>query len=215
MYVLADSQSFYSVSSKIYAGAGTHTPGLPVPTQAILDLITPISGTNRNITTDNYYTSISLANELKSSQLTLVGKMKKNKRCIPFSFLTNADAGTCQYAFDHANNFTLLSIAPKKNKRVVFLSTMHATRSQDSVSGKEVINHEKGGVDSHDRMCALHTSARKTNRWPMRVFYGIVDSSTLNAFIIFTHNTSGFGEIGRQTTEIFKRIVQIIDNSSS
>ena len=73
MYVLA----FYSVSSKIYAGAGTHIPGLPVPTQAVLDLINPISGTNINITTDNYYTSISLANELKSNQLTLVGTMKK------------------------------------------------------------------------------------------------------------------------------------------
>ena len=108
--------------------------------QAVLDLITIISGTNRNITTDNYYTSIPLANELKSRQLTLVGIMKKNKRCIPPSFLIKADVGTCQYAFDHANNFTLLSIAPKKNKRVVFLSTMHATRSHDSVSGKEEIN---------------------------------------------------------------------------
>ena len=79
VYVLADSQSFYSVSSKIYAGAGTHIPGLPVPMQAVLDLINPISGTNRNITIDNYYTSISLGNELKSNQLTLVGTMKKNK----------------------------------------------------------------------------------------------------------------------------------------
>ena len=85
VYVLADSESFYSVSSKIYVGAGTHTPRseLPVPTQAVLDLITIISGTNRNITTDNYYTSIPLANKLKSRQLTLVGTMKKNKRCIP------------------------------------------------------------------------------------------------------------------------------------
>ena len=122
--------------------------------------------------------------------------MKKNKRCIPSSFLTKADAGTCQYAFDYANNFTLLLIAPKKNKRVVFLSTMHATRSHDTVTGKEEINdfynHEKGGVESHDQMCALYTTARKTNRWPMRIFYGIVDSSALNVFIIFTHNKPGF-----------------------
>ena len=222
VYVLADSESFYSVSSKIYVGAGTHTPRseLPVPTQAVLDLITIISGTNRNITTDNYYTSIPLANELKSRQLTLVGTMKKNKRCIPPSFLTKTDAGTCQYAFDHANNFTLLSIAPKKNKRVVFLSTMHATRSHDSVSGKEEINafynHEKGSVNSHDQMCAQYTTARKTNRWPMRVFYGIVDSSAQNAYVIFTHNTLGFG--GNKTNKrqkFFKKIIQIIDNSSS
>ena len=79
VYVLADSQSFYSVSSKIYARAGTHAPGLPIPTQAVLDLIHPISETNRNITTDNYYTSISLDNELKSSKLTVVGTMKKEQ----------------------------------------------------------------------------------------------------------------------------------------
>ena len=146
--------------------------------------------------------------------------MKKNKRCISSSFLTKADAGTCQYTFDQGNTFTLLSIAPKKNKRVVFLSTMHATRSQDSVSGKDEINvfynHEKGGVDSHDLMCTLHTTARKTNRWPMRVFYGIVDSSALNGFVIFTHNTPGLGGNRKDKRQKFlKKIIQIIDNSSS
>ena len=74
---------------------------------------------------------------------------------------------------------------------------MYGTRSHDTFTGKENINvfynHEKGGVDSHDQMCALYTTARKTNRWPMRVFYGIVDISALNAFVIFTHNTPGFG----------------------
>jgi len=39
VYVLADSKTFYLVSSNIYMGAGTHAPGLPVPTQAVLDLV--------------------------------------------------------------------------------------------------------------------------------------------------------------------------------
>ena len=37
VYVLADSKTFYSVSSKVYMGADTHAPGLPVPTQAVLE----------------------------------------------------------------------------------------------------------------------------------------------------------------------------------
>ena len=56
VYVLADSKTFYLVSSKIYTGAGTHASGLPLPTQAVLDLVPSVSGTSRNITTDNYYT---------------------------------------------------------------------------------------------------------------------------------------------------------------
>jgi len=67
--------------------------------------------------------------------------------------LAKADEGTVQYAFDHANNFTLLSVAPKKNKRVVFLSTMHSEKKKrDEDTGKEDIdvfyNQEKGGVES-------------------------------------------------------------------
>jgi len=126
--VLADSKTFYSVSSKIYTGADTHALGLPVPSQAVLDLVPSVSGTNRNITTDNYYMSIPLTMKLKSRKITLVGTMKKNKACIPPSFLAKADEGTFQYAFDHANNFTLLSVPPKKNKRVFFLSTMHSEK---------------------------------------------------------------------------------------
>jgi len=62
--------------------------------------------------------------------------MKKNKACIPPSFLPKADEGTVQYAFDHANYFTLLPVAPKKNKRVVFLSTMHSEKKRDEDTGK-------------------------------------------------------------------------------
>ena len=43
--------------------------------------------------------------------------------------------------------------------------------------------------------CAACTpQARKTNRWPMRMFYGIIDSAALNAFVIFTENVLNFGE---------------------
>jgi len=97
VYVLADSKTFYFVSSKNYTRAGTHAPGLPVPTHGVMDLVPSVSGTSRNITTDNYYTSIPLAMELKSRKLTLVGTMKKNKACIQPSFLTKADEGTVQY----------------------------------------------------------------------------------------------------------------------
>jgi len=60
----------------------------------------------------------------------MVGMMKKNKTCIPPSFLEKADEGTVQYTFDHANKFTQLSVALKKNKRVVFLSSMHSEKKE-------------------------------------------------------------------------------------
>jgi len=56
----------------------------------------------------------------------------------------------------HLTIFTLLSVAPKKNKRVVFLSTKNSKKKKktDEDTAKEEINvfynQEKGGVDSHD-----------------------------------------------------------------
>jgi len=78
-----------------------------------------------------------LAKELKSRKLTLVGMMKKNKGIIPPRFLAKADEGTVQNAFDHSNNFTLLSFAPKKNKKVVFLSTMHSEKRETRILEKK------------------------------------------------------------------------------
>jgi len=75
---------------------------------------------------------------------------------------------------------------------------MHSENKRDEYTGKEEIdvfyNQEKDGVGSHDQMCSLYTTARKTHRWPMRLCYGIIDSAALKAFVIFTENMPNFGE---------------------
>jgi len=80
---------------------------------------------------------------------------------------------------------------------------MHSEKKREEDIGKEEIdvfyNEEKGGVDSHDQMCSLYTAARKTNRWPMRLFYGIIDSAALNAFDIFTENVPNFENIRKRS----------------
>jgi hypothetical protein len=72
--------------------------------------------------------------------------------CVSPTFLAKAYEGTVQYAFDHANNFTLLSVAPKKNKRVVFLSTMHSEKKTDEKTGKDTnVFYNQGKVVWTDR----------------------------------------------------------------
>ena len=122
--------------------------------------------------------------------------MKKNKICIPKLFLEAAKEGTIHYGFDHENDFTLLLITPKDKKKVIFLSTMHFEEIKIEPNRKEEINdfynQTKGGVDSHDHKCSLYTVARKTNRWPMRIFYGIINSALVNAFVVMKKNDPGF-----------------------
>ncbi|CAH2101349.1 unnamed protein product [Euphydryas editha] len=46
-------------------------------------------------------------------------------------------------------------------------------------------NTTKGGVDEADKKCSIYSSSRRTRRWPMVVFYRIVDLSGMNAHILY------------------------------
>ena len=46
-------------------------------------------------------------------------------------------------------------------------------------------NATKGGVDTMDQMVRWFITKRKTRRWPMVIFYNMLDISALNAFIVW------------------------------
>ena len=85
----------------------------------------------------------------------------------------------------------IASYSPKKGKVVTFLSTMHldkGTKSPGPEKKPEVItyyNATKGGVETMDQMVRWFTTERKTRRWPMVIFYNMLDISALNAFIVW------------------------------
>lgn len=90
---ITDAQNGYLLDAYMYLGRDSDGIGLPTeyqrlskPTQAVLRLVTTIEGTHRNITTDNWFTSLELMNVLKEKQLTLVGTMKKTSAKFHLSF---------------------------------------------------------------------------------------------------------------------------------
>jgi Transposase IS4 len=46
-------------------------------------------------------------------------------------------------------------------------------------------NSTKGAVDSFDQQVDMYSCAHKTRRWPMRLFYFIIDASCHNSFVIW------------------------------
>lgn len=47
-------------------------------------------------------------------------------------------------------------------------------------------NQTKSGVDNFDHLLRLYSCKRKSNRWPMTLFYNILDCGALSAFILWT-----------------------------
>lgn len=54
--------------------------------KVVLELLKPLYGFERNVTMDNFFTSIPLAQELQTRNLTLIGTLGKNKSEIPIEF---------------------------------------------------------------------------------------------------------------------------------
>lgn len=91
----------------------------------------------------------------------------------------------------------MVSYKPKPNKLVVLLSSMHLTSSvNESTYKPEIIhcyNSTKGAVDTFDQMCANMSCNHKTKRWPMCVFYNLVNMACINSYILYSHNVISYG----------------------
>ena len=74
---------------------------------------------------DNWFTSVTSAEKLFDSGLTMIGTIRKNKREIPIEFLPNKKNLIGQSIFGFNDFLTLVSYATKFNKSVLLLSTEH------------------------------------------------------------------------------------------
>jgi hypothetical protein len=80
IFALCDNVTYYTSNLEIYAGKQPDGPFSidNSASEVVKRLVSPISKTGRNITADNWFASISLAEELlKNHNLTLVATIKK------------------------------------------------------------------------------------------------------------------------------------------
>lgn len=202
IFAMTCARTFYTNNLEIYGGRQPEGPfETDNSTKAVVErMIQPISGTGRNVTTDNWFTSIPLCGELlQNHRLTLVGTLRKDKREIPPFILEKKERKVGTSIFCFKNGCTLVSYQAKKNKNVVLLSSMHDDNAIDNdptsktFTKPEIIlfyNSSKGGVDNVDKYKETYSVARITNRWPMRVFYSVLDIAGINTFIVLKANTN-------------------------
>lgn len=168
------------------------------------EVTAPIHGTRRTVTCDNWFSAIPYFQKMMEDpyKLTFTGTVKKNKRQIPQEMkVASKEVPAAKYCF--ANDLTLLSYQPKKNKIVLVASTYSSITEE--VDGKsEIIQHynaTKGDTDLFDKLVHAHTVSRKTNRWPLRIFFGMLDQAAVNARILLKCKYYNAGDSTAVTAE--------------
>ncbi|KAK7893479.1 hypothetical protein WMY93_022631 [Mugilogobius chulae] len=142
-WVVAEVTTKYFLNGFPYLGKNeARPPGQRLGESIVLKLVEPFMDKGRNVTVDNFFTSLSLANSLLRRNTSLVGTMNAARRELP----------------------------PSAHQRAELFSS-------------------KCGVDTLDQMARKYTVKGATRRWPLAVFYNILDLAAINAWVLFQQCT--------------------------
>lgn len=192
IYWITEAESAFPLRCLVYVGQqtlsreeidqnGSHVAALT------MKLISPFLNCGRNLTGDNFFTDLHTANLLLEKNTTYVGTVRSSKRFLPEKAKSTVDRekGDCQHFY--SNKHTICFFWDKGQKLVNILSTMHGTQKnlQPDEGKPEIVqfyNGTKSGVDTLDKIVRGFSSKRKYRRWPMHVFFAILDAGIYASF---------------------------------
>lgn len=190
-WLLCDVKTSYVLTAKPYVGK-EERDGDSLPQHVVLQLMDPYRDSGLNVTTDNYFTSLRLAQKLLQINITLVGTVRGNRREIPQELRCNSSQPlhASRFLFTEEEGILMISYKAKAKKTVYLLSSMHDSKTVRHDDGKKrpeailYYNSTKGGVDNADEMLRSYSTKAASRRWPLAAFFNLLDIVCLDSFII-------------------------------
>lgn len=189
-WLLADCESKYLFNGFPYLGKETRSEGNSVPTEVVLKLMKPLFNMGYNVTCDNFFSSLDLCQKLQQKKCSLVGTLRQNRREIPAAAKKKQELHDTQ-AFSHSSGTSLTVYQCKPSRSVMLISSLHRDVNIDQESSKKkpetvlFYNKTKVGVDVLDQMTRMYSVKAASRRWPMHVFYNIIDMALINGWILY------------------------------
>uniref|UniRef100_A0A669EQF1 PiggyBac transposable element-derived protein domain-containing protein n=1 Tax=Oreochromis niloticus TaxID=8128 RepID=A0A669EQF1_ORENI len=199
-WMATDLDTKYVCSASPYLGKDpSRQKGERLAENVVMKLMEPFLDDGRNVTTDNFFTSLSLSHRLLQRKTTLLGTVNKVRRELPQLAKDTAKREVFSTSVLRSGSVSLTIYAPKKNKTVCVLSSMHQDvtigdgrkRKPNTITD---YNHMKCGVDVLDQMARMYSVRSATRRWPVAVFYNMLDLAAVNAYILYKACTGWTGK---------------------
>lgn len=186
------SGSGYTYNLSIYAGKNVDNRKT-TPFDVVVLLTNDLLQEGRTVVTDNWYTSIQLANKMLDAETHLIGTVRKNRKGIPKEVITKKLKQGELYAKQNERGITVLKW--KDTRDVLMLSTKHDDKMVEKEGRRgvkrkpEVVcdyNKGKGSVDLSDQMGAYSNPLRKSLKWYRKVaFELLLTTCMVNAYLLY------------------------------
>jgi hypothetical protein len=192
-WLLVEVKSKYICNAYPYLGKEDRYSAELQGESVVKTLSKPFNKNGHCIVMDNFFTSQKLAEYLLTQKTLLLGTLNKKKREIPL--IAKKKQTLFDTTFLENENGTMMCIYQcKKKKNVLLLTTEHeiAHVSQSEANQKKKkptivhdYNKKKVGVDSVDQMSRIYNVKSATRRWPVCVFYNILNLAGINSWILY------------------------------
>lgn len=130
LFALCDARMFYTSRLEVYVGLQPEGPFQVSnkPEDVVLRACQHIAGSSRNLTMDNWFTSVPLAKKLLSDyKITCIGTLRRNKRELPVDFSNPGTRREHTSMFGFTEDCTIVSYIPKKKGRTLLCSLQCTT----------------------------------------------------------------------------------------
>ncbi len=203
VFVLADGKYAYIKRIQIYTGKNSSLSQneLGLSSQVVLDLMNGLENRHHKLYLDNYYTSPILFVKLHQNNTYACGTARTHRKNYPAELAIKGSEATKldRGFYDYRTCGPLTSFVWKDKKVINFLSTVHVTTGNLSVSrtardGSRVqvncppclpdYQEFMGGVDLSDQRMSYYYVGRRSKKWWKRVFSYILEACCQNAYVL-------------------------------
>lgn len=182
----------YTWNLKVYAGKEADG-GVSVPTKIVTSLAENLLDSGRVIITDNYYTSLELANILLDRKTHLIGTLRSNRRGNPRDVIQKKlKKGEI---IGRENNRGICIMKWRDKRDVLLLSTKNTDETKEVQRRGETIhkpiaileyNLGKSSIDISDQMASYSKVLRKTVKWYRKIAIEILlGTAMVNAHFLY------------------------------
>lgn len=198
VWARCDSQSGYLYQFQIYTGKKDGSAEEGLASSVVQRLCQQLEDQECHVTFDNFYTSVDLLEKLFEKKIFCTGTIRGHRVGLPSVAREKSKmekSSSIWLVKDHVGY-----VKWQDTKQVQVCSTafmpndiVQANRTQKT-GEKKLVNCPKpiaeytkrmGGVDRFDQKRSVYQIGRKSRRWWLRIFYFLVESCAVNAFILY------------------------------
>lgn len=183
----------YCITYKIYSGK-EQKRAKDLSAKVVMELVEPYLEFGRTIYTDNWYTSVPLAEKLGEKHTHLVGTLNKKRKENP-KVVVNTKLNRGQVVgLKNKKNVVVLKWKDKRD--VLMLTTKHGSEMKEidvrggrKKSKPEAVidyNSAKAFIDYGDQMAAYSCSLRRSIKWYRKIIFDLIlSTAVVNSLFVF------------------------------